>query len=98
MNHALKEQSGLNHQTGLFAGLLSSNNGTWIPMPQLRRVAATVAWVVFFCVVGYASSQVELASPIQILVFAVGAFIVAAGSYAVFIAIGGRAFQSERQQ
>ena len=38
---------------GLFAGIFSSSDGTWVPMSQLRRFSSVGAWMIFFLGSGY---------------------------------------------
>lgn len=97
MNKSLKKQAGLHTQTGLFAGLLSSNTGTWIPMQQLRRICATGAWALFFGLFGYAAIQGKAVAGLGPLPLAIGGFVFALVSYGAFIVVGVAPFKSERQ-
>ena len=91
----MQDDTRLHRQIGLFAGLLSSADGTWIPMGQLRRVSATAAWMLFFGFVGYAAIQAEVVAHLGVLEFALGAFLFAVASYAAFLVVGSVAFTSE---
>lgn len=75
----------LHRQIGLFAGLFSSADGSWIPMEQLRRMSATGAWMLFFGFVAYRVINCGLAGQLSTPRFLLGALIFGAGSYWVFI-------------
>ena len=42
------QTKGIPRMTGLFAGIFSSADGTWVPMPQLRRFSSVGAWALSF--------------------------------------------------
>ena len=77
--------SELQRQTGLFAGLFSSTNGTWIPMGQLRRMSSTAAWMLFYGFVAYGAIDAKDLANWALL----GIIVLGPVSYAVFLLLGG---------
>ncbi|MDE0079979.1 MAG: hypothetical protein OXN90_20085, partial [Gemmatimonadota bacterium] len=83
----------------LLAGIFSSSDGTWVPMPQLRRFSSVGAWMVAFGMIAYGSlhsSEVsEFIKCYGIVSFFLLYFAVALGSYAGFLWIGGQQYGVE---
>ena len=87
---------------GLFAGIFSSSDGTWVPMGQLRRFSSVGAWAVFFVSSGYGMfrlaersvgwGKLDITTVGCVWLFVV---LVAVASFWVFLEIGSREFGVE---
>lgn len=88
--------------TGLFAGLLSSASGTWIPMPTLRRMSSVAAWMLFFALMAYflvraiPKTGISELGLCELLLSVLGALVFAAGSLALFLWIGCQQYGFEK--
>ena len=88
---------------GLFAGIFSSSDGTWVPMSQLRRFSSVVAWMLAFGVTAYGmfwiivekSDALKDVDICGLSLLGVGVMVFAAGSFWLFLAIGGRKYGAE---
>lgn len=87
----------VHRQIGIFAGLFSSADGTWIPMWQLRRMSATAVWMLFFGFVACGVIEAGLLKEFGILWVLLGALGFGLASYWFFLLIGGGVFGGERK-
>ena len=90
---------------GLFAGIFSSANGTWVPMEQLRRFSSVGAWVWGFAVITYGIFWIAKKSKVlgligiwELLLLWVVMMILAGLSFGGFLYIGSRVFQGEEKE
>ena len=89
---------------GLFAGIFSSADGTWVPMEQLRRFSSVGAWVWGFGVSAYGifriaknSGGVDCIGIWELLLLWIIMMILAGLSFWAFLWIGSSIFQGERK-
>ena len=84
---------------GILAGIFSSSDGTWVPLPQLRRFSSVGAWMLAYGMLAYgALHSPEVSESIRcygIVLFFLLYFAVALGSYAGFLWIGGQQYGVE---
>ena len=90
---------------GLFAGIFSSASGTWIPMSQLRRFSSVGAWMLAFGMIAYGmfwsankTGALKSLDICELSLLCIGAIGVAAGSFWLFLRIGGRKYGVEKDQ
>ena len=83
--------------TGLFAGILSAANGTWIPMPELRRMSSVAAWMLCFGSTTYLilriaekSSALSKVGPGHLLLLLLVLAVFALITFCLFLRIGCR--------
>ena len=87
---------------GLFAGIFSSSDGTWVPMSQLRRFSSVGAWIIFFLGSGYGVLRLSESSekdfhydPATLICLWVAVLVIAVVSFLAFLWIGGQPFGVE---
>lgn len=88
----VEDKKPLERQIGLFAGLFSAADGGWIRMPQLRRISATGAWMVFYGFIAYGAVKTKLD-----LCGLLGLSALGVVSYLLFLGIGGLVFPGEQE-
>lgn len=92
---AEKENDPLYRQTGIFAGLFSSADGSWVRMQQLRRMSAVAAWMLFFGFVAYGAIDAGLVKQWGVWGL-LGIVVLGPVSFWLFLWFGGRTFAGEQ--
>lgn len=90
---------------GLFAGIFSSADGTWVPMSQLRRFSSVASWMFAFGTTSYGTFRLAERSDIfgHIGIVGLGILYVvllclAAATFCIFLRIGGQRFGVEKEK
>ena len=90
---------------GLFAGIFSSADGTWVPMSQLRRFSSVASWMLAFSMTSFGilrlaegSEALDNIGILCLLGLYLFSLALAAASFCAFLWIGGWRFGSNEDK